>query len=44
MEDAALCAPDISKGISVFAVFDGHGSNEVADFTKEYFVSVLKGT
>ena len=44
MEDAGLCAPDIAKGISLFAVFDGHGSNEVADFSKEHFISVLKST
>lgn len=42
MEDAAIAQADIDKGISIFAVFDGHGSNEVAEFCRDHFVPVLR--
>ena len=41
-EDAHLCITDIDQGIHLFAVFDGHGGNEVAKFWEKYFVSELK--
>ena len=46
MEDTAvhklLLGPE--AGASLFAVFDGHGSNEISDFCREHLVSALKNT
>lgn len=37
-EDAAICEIDTDPGVSIFGVFDGHGSNEVAEFCRDYFL------
>jgi serine/threonine protein phosphatase PrpC len=41
MEDAHLASLDLSEGISLFCVFDGHGGPEVAKFCAEYFGKYL---
>ena len=48
MEDAHIEAKleppeSVSALCSIFAVFDGHGGNEVANFCKAHFVEVLVG-
>lgn len=42
MEDAHICQTDIVPGVHLFAVFDGHGGQEVARFCEKKFVEVLK--
>ena len=37
MEDSYLVTPNIKPGVSVFALFDGHGGPEVAKFCAYYF-------
>jgi len=40
MEDTHICSPiDLAEGVKgmLFAVFDGHGGDEVANFAKEKF-------
>jgi serine/threonine protein phosphatase PrpC len=41
-EDAHITAPDFLPGMSLFAVFDGHGGAEVAKFCGNHFVEELK--
>lgn len=41
-EDAHITAVDFLPGISLFAVFDGHGGSEVAKFCGIHFVEELK--
>ena len=45
MEDAAIYKLSLpvqgNKNLSLFAVFDGHGSNEVSEFCRDHMVSVL---
>lgn len=41
-EDAHITAPDFLPGLSLFAVFDGHGGSEVAKFCANHFVDELK--
>lgn len=41
-EDAAIHQVDIGDGLSMFAVFDGHGSNEVALFAEHNLVDFFK--
>ena len=41
-EDAHITAVDFVPGISLFAVFDGHGGSEVAKFCGAHFVEELK--
>lgn len=33
MEDSHIHEPDFDKDISLFAIFDGHGGDEVAKFS-----------
>lgn len=42
MEDAHICHPNIKPGVHLFAVFDGHGGREVAQFCALRFVDTLK--
>ena len=42
MEDAHIAKLDVIPGVSLFAVFDGHGGSEVAKFCKEYFLKELR--
>ena len=42
MEDSHICQINLEKDIDLFAVFDGHGGHEVADFCAKYFSSCLK--
>ncbi len=41
-EDAHISQLDIGEGISLFAVFDGHGGHEVAQYSDKHFVKELK--
>ncbi len=41
MEDAHITIPDIIDGVSLFAIFDGHGGPEVAKFCEKYFPNEL---
>ena len=41
MEDAHVTNVQLAKGLSVFAVFDGHGGHEVAAFCGKHFVNEL---
>ena len=41
-EDAHITAVDFEPGLSLFAVFDGHGGIEVAKFCEEKFLDTLK--
>lgn len=40
-EDAHISQLEIAPGISLFAVFDGHGGVEVAKFCERHFVKEL---
>ena len=42
MEDAHITSLDIIQGVSVFAVFDGHGGQEVAIYVEKHFIDELK--
>ena len=43
-EDAALHEIDFENGLSMFAVFDGHGSNEVAEYARDNLIKFFKDT
>ena len=40
-EDAHITAVDFQPGMSLFAVFDGHGGSEVAKYCDKHFINVL---
>jgi serine/threonine protein phosphatase PrpC len=42
MEDAHISELDIDPGVSLFAVFDGHGGREVAVYAELHFKEELK--
>lgn len=42
MEDAHICDASFDNGISLFAVFDGHGGLECAKFCEKFFPEKLK--
>lgn len=42
MEDAHISEPNLTQDTSLFAVFDGHGGDEVAKFCERHFVDTLK--
>ena len=44
MEDDFVVDLQLAPDISLFAVFDGHGGNEVANFCRDNLVQVLKST
>ena len=41
MEDSLKCEVSLPQGESLFAVFDGHGGKEVAEFCSREIVSIL---
>lgn len=41
-EDAHITALDFAPGLSLFAVFDGHGGCEVAKYCEHHFLQELK--
>lgn len=41
-EDAHITSMDFEPGLSLFAVFDGHGGAEVAKFCEKHFIPELK--
>ena len=41
-EDAHITALDFQEGISLFAVFDGHGGSEVAKYCERNFLKMLQ--
>lgn len=43
-EDAHICSLDFDKSISLFAVFDGHGGPEVAQYCSKKLPEFLKNT
>ncbi|MBN3292600.1 PPM1G phosphatase, partial [Polypterus senegalus] len=42
MEDAHNCIPKLDEDTALFAVYDGHGGEEVALYCSKYFPEVLK--
>jgi len=42
MEDGDITEPEIEPGISLFAIFDGHGGDEMAKFSEIHFTEELK--
>lgn len=45
MEDSHICGyQNVSKGLSLFAVFDGHGGAHVSKFLAQQFIVTFKKT
>jgi len=42
MEDAHIISPNFDNGVSLFAIFDGHGGVECAKFCEKFFGEKLK--
>lgn len=42
MEDAHIANTEMKQNCQLFAVFDGHGGPEVAQYCKQFFVSELE--
>lgn len=42
MEDSHIVEPQFDEDISLFAIFDGHGGEEVAIFASNHFGEELK--
>ncbi|XP_043916334.1 protein phosphatase 1G [Protopterus annectens] len=42
MEDAHSCIPDLDEETALFAVYDGHGGEEVALYCAKYLPSIIK--
>jgi serine/threonine protein phosphatase PrpC len=42
MEDAHIISPNFDNGVSLFAIFDGHGGLECAKFCEKFFGEKLK--
>jgi len=41
MEDSHIAVTNLSNGVSVFGVFDGHGGQEVALYVKKHYIKLL---
>jgi protein phosphatase 1G len=44
MEDASTIQADISEGVSLVGVFDGHGGSEISTFCSKHFSEFLLKT
>ena len=44
MEDAHIALPNFVSDLSVFAIMDGHGGSEVAQYTKQYLPPIIKAS
>lgn len=44
MEDGHIFYANLCSDIHLFAIFDGHGGNEVSLFCQDYFAKTLVGS
>ena len=42
MEDAHITDPDFDTGVALFAVFDGHGGDEISKYVAKHYGPLLK--